>query len=257
MKLEDIIVDPDGLKRELKHQRRHHDGHPALDHWGIRMHRSLSWYARSMQLADDSELSRALPEARLMMLWVSLCALCSSWDSHTQSPVSERLRLPFFLAELSRCAEGDALTDLAGRESASIRRILSSEQLTLEFWRNPFDPAVACRIDSDLAAFAARTPDTVPTLLCSTLDRVHLLRGQLVHGASTAGSRHNRRLLHESLDFMQHLIPVLLHLSIRYGIAIRWPPLCYPPFDPADPASFQRVNADPIDPPLPQSRARR
>jgi hypothetical protein len=66
-------------------------------------------------------------------------------------------------------------------------------------------------------------------LLTLTLDRVYVLRGQIVHGAATRGSNLNRAVLSRYNQVLEGLLPPMLHLAIEHGAHDDWPPLWYPP----------------------------
>lgn len=66
-------------------------------------------------------------------------------------------------------------------------------------------------------------------VLQSLLERIAVLRGQIVHGASTRGSRLNRESLRRCRKVLESLMPVVLQLVIEHRADDNWPPLCYPP----------------------------
>lgn len=68
--------------------------------------------------------------------------------------------------------------------------------------------------------------------------RVFALRGQLIHGSSTAGSKLNRAAVTDSLLFLQQFVPVALTLVLVNGPNHQWAPVCFPPVDPADKSSL-------------------
>ena len=61
------------------------------------------------------------------------------------------------------------------------------------------------------------------------MDRLFVLRGQLVHGGATGGGKLNRRSLQNCLALLRALLPVLLSIVIDKGCDDEWPELCYPP----------------------------
>jgi hypothetical protein len=66
-------------------------------------------------------------------------------------------------------------------------------------------------------------------LLTMALDRVYVLRGQIVHGAATRGSSLNRAVLQQCGQVLEGLLPPMLRLAIEHGAHDNWPALCYPP----------------------------
>ena len=67
------------------------------------------------------------------------------------------------------------------------------------------------------------------TILEYSLERIAVLRGQIVHGAATRGSKLNRESLDRSRKVLESLLPDVLQLLIEHRADDDWPPLCYPP----------------------------
>ena len=61
------------------------------------------------------------------------------------------------------------------------------------------------------------------------LERIYLLRCQVVHGASTYGSQLNRDALKHCTGMMRLMIPAILTVWINHGVDQDWGALCYPP----------------------------
>lgn len=66
-------------------------------------------------------------------------------------------------------------------------------------------------------------------VLMQATNRLFVLRGQIVHGASSGRSGLNRSSVHYSLETLKMLMPVVQHIVIEYGCHDDWPELCYPP----------------------------
>ena len=66
-------------------------------------------------------------------------------------------------------------------------------------------------------------------VLDEILDRVYLMRCQLVHGAATYGGTLNRTSLKWCVMMMQRLLPAMLLVWIDHGADEDWGPMCYPP----------------------------
>jgi hypothetical protein len=61
------------------------------------------------------------------------------------------------------------------------------------------------------------------------MHRLFIFRGQLVHGASSGGSRLNRPSLKYCLWALEKFVPLIIHVVIEHGRHDDWPDLCYPP----------------------------
>ena len=68
-----------------------------------------------------------------------------------------------------------------------------------------------------------------PVILKRVVDRVYLMRCQLVHGAATRDGRLNRRPLRRCTMMMDRLMPAFLLVLIDHGWSEDWGSLCYPP----------------------------
>lgn len=68
-------------------------------------------------------------------------------------------------------------------------------------------------------------------ILEKLVDRIYLLRCQLVHGAATLRSRMNRTAVKHCTTMMAKLMPTLLLVWIDHGADEDWGIMCYPPVD--------------------------
>ena len=66
-------------------------------------------------------------------------------------------------------------------------------------------------------------------ILDRLLERVYLMRCQLIHGAATYGGKLNRTSLLRSVTLMGHLLPAVLLVWIDRGSGEVWGTMCYPP----------------------------
>ena len=105
--------------------------------------------------------------------------------------------------------------------------VLDNKFLDPRYWKNPGQPGnvhakyhrvVRLYHDQNWAA-----------ILEYILERIAVLRGQIVHGAATRGSKLNRETLSRCRSILEGLLPVVLQLVIEQRVDDDWPPLCYPP----------------------------
>jgi hypothetical protein len=58
-----------------------------------------------------------------------------------------------------------------------------------------------------------------------TLERIAVLRGQIVHGVATRGNLLNRQSLQRCRKVLESRLPVMLQLVIKHRADDEWPPI--------------------------------
>lgn len=195
----------------------------AHQNWQIRVHRSLSWLKRATDFTDEQ------PEARYLFLWIALNSLYSRWNGEKNVPdFDARARRDFLrrLCGLDSAAVGAMLRENHGL----VRKVLGNPFLSNVFWREPQNPAAKGWATED-EKHLSRNLHTGQwcRALEQVVDRLYVLRGQIVHGASTGGSRLNRTTLKYCLETLAALVPRIVQIVIERGCNDDWPELCYPP----------------------------
>ena len=237
--LDSILTDPDALKARFKQVRRSVDN----TNWAIRVHRSISWYRKAMNIASAPETVHELEDAEFIFLWISLSALFGAWDPDEKRPAPEIQSLRGFLRMLQDIDESRVMPDYVGRNLATIRRLQANVFLCPEFWLNPFNPELAGKLKNTSRAADGKhlSPSAAYGILHDAFLRVYLLRSQVVHGASTSGGKLNRATMRDALRFLQRAVPAILNIVVESSSSLDWPPLCYPPVDPQSRQSLESV----------------
>src|SRR5690606_10500378 len=125
---------------------------------------------------------------------------------------------------------------IAGMLQAQRQRvmdILDDAYLSSYFWEDPGEIRAG---KARKARFDARTwyvDGNWPMLLDRLIERIYLLRCQLVHGAATYNSKLNRTSLRRCIPMLRHLLNAILLAMIDHGADEDWGEMCYPPLDPA------------------------
>lgn len=192
--------------------------------WQIRVHRALSWYKRAGSLPVAEE-----PETKFILLWIALNCLYSRWDAAQNAPGKDTAARQAFLARA--CAWDPALIErILRRYRPLLKKVLEEPFLSNTFWRDPHNPKAKGWAAAD-ANYLERNlkAGEHAKLIGQTMDRLYVLRGQLVHGASTGGGRLNRKPLSFCLQLLNELVPLLIHMTLEHGCNDDWPELCYPP----------------------------
>ena len=196
--------------------------HPA----GIRFHRACSW----LQRAEEQQGTEALDQV-LLYQWVSLNALYGQWDPKTRNPQPDSVTLDRFVERMFALDSEDSLPAVLKEQRELVLAILDDEYLSKYYWDAP-SPKQARR--SRKVKFDASTwylEGRWILLLDRVLERIYLLRCQLVHGAATCGSKLNRTALQRCTTMLSHLLPAMLTIFTDSAAEEDWGLLCYPPLD--------------------------
>ncbi len=190
--------------------------------WQIRVHRSLSWFRLATELQGQ-------PEAKYLFHWIALNALYGRWDGGKNAPDAEAPSRREFLAQL-QCADADVLAGFLRQTRPLVRKILGNAFLSPIFWRDPANPKAKGWATADVNYLERnlKNQDYV-TIVEQALSRLFVLRSQIVHGASTGGSKLNRSVLQTGIQTLEILVPRVQHSVIIHRCGDQWPDLCYPP----------------------------
>jgi hypothetical protein len=216
-----LELSPDALKARFKALCL--ETNNVHQNWQIRVHRSLSWCKRATQFGADQ------PEAKYLFLWIALNALYGRWNAAKNAPDVEghsRQEL------LRRVCEADAPTfgQFLRRHRGLVKCILGNPYLSAVFWRDPDHPKAMGWATEDVNYLDRNLKNgDFGKVLGQVLDRLFVLRGQIVHGASTGGSRLNRSSVQSSLQLLEQFVPLVQRTAIEHCRGDDWPALCYPP----------------------------
>jgi hypothetical protein len=110
-----------------------------------------------------------------------------------------------------------------------VMSILEDEYLSRFFWEEPGEVRAK---KSKKTKFDARTwyiEGRWVLILERLVERIYLLRSQLVHGAATYNGSLNRTSTRHCTTMMSHLLPAILMVWIDRGSDEDWGVMCYPP----------------------------
>lgn len=190
--------------------------------WAIRVWRSLSWLERAEQAAEV--------EDRFIHGWIAFNALYGQLDENNR-PASERFAYKQLLqAVVGLDRDGQLAALLADRDfQLSAERLVSNKYLDIEFWNQPaeYEDNYIEKARSRLRYLLGI--GEVVKVTKELIDRLYVMRQQLMHGASTKGSKLNRLNLDRSARLLLRLVPPILEVTIRHGMHHPWPAVCYPP----------------------------
>ncbi len=212
------------LRRRWKpHKERLHQlqsDHPTT----IRFHRSCSWLDQAQILIDSHQYDIAL-----INLWIAFNALYGQWHQENNDPFPDRESWrPFCDAILRIDNEKDIGATLTDHKRL-VMSLLDDEYLSNFYWK---EPSLKRAKQARKSKFDARTwylENRWSLILERSLERVYLLRCQLIHGAATHGSKLNRTSLKHCLMMLNCLLPTILNVYADNGSDKEWGMLCYPP----------------------------
>lgn len=188
----------------------------------IRLHRAISWLARA---EVDEDL-----DTRFIHLWIAFNA---AYAGEVDFESSERARVAGFLARIVAADRERCLHALLFRQfSGSIRTLLENRFVFEPFWRGlrEHDASERWKVllqASNKAAMACMLENRTADLLRMVLDRLYVLRNQLVHGGATWNSALNRTQLHDGCTILGSLVPTIIAIMMN-GDGFDDDPVAYP-----------------------------
>lgn len=195
----------------------------------IRFHRACSWLARAeaFDAAEDADQV-------LIHQWIAFNALYGQWCENPPEPLPDRQSYKAFIDRILRLDKTGYLSTCLTEHRPLVLTILEDEYLANYFWKAP-SPETRKSVRATKQRAQSWYFDRNWTLtLDHVLDRVYLLRCQLMHGAATCGSQLNRTSLRHVTCLLGHLMRAMLLVMIDHGADEDWGLLCYPPLEPGN-----------------------
>lgn len=211
---------PDAKELRSRHRDIRHRQPEAL---AIRLHRAISWLGRAEQAGSDDD-------TRFIHLWIAFNA---AYAGALDAQDSERIRVSRFL---DRITAEDTRRDLHAllfqQFSGPIRTLIENRFTFAPFWQAMREHDASAhwntRFDaSRKTAMTALLDGRTATVLGIVLDRLYVLRNQLVHGGATWNSQVNRAQLHDACAILGALVPTMLAIMLESD-AFSDDPIAYP-----------------------------
>jgi hypothetical protein len=141
-----------------------------------------------------------------------------------------------FLIDIVQRDKADRIQSYLKANRATCDRLLSEEHLQLFYWEDPTpDAARRARGHAKKAGKGYHIPEAVQKVLLPLIDRVSMLRSQLVHGQSTHGSSVNRIVVEPGAELLHGLVLTILTCIVNDGLYDpddAWEPAPFPPMQP-------------------------
>lgn len=196
------------------------DNHPTA----IRFHRACSWLSRVEEL--DAEVDADLV---LINQWVGFNALYGRWDVTRREPLPDRECWKEFVDRLIALDDDELIVGVLQQDKRLVMSILEDEYLSGFFWEEPNQERKGKARRTKFKAQSWYVEKSWKIILDNLLDRIYLLRCQLMHGAATCGGKLNRRPLRRCNTMLTHLLIAWMLVFIENGSDEDWGALCYPP----------------------------
>ncbi|HET8898898.1 MAG TPA: hypothetical protein VFN09_09040 [Rhodanobacteraceae bacterium] len=178
-----------------------------------RIHRALSWLARAEKEADD-------PDAHFLFLWIAFNAAYASEFGFERS---EREQTHRFIAALLRIDSGHRLHQTLLHEFTGPVRTLIENRFVFEpFWKALREHDSSGHWEKQFAAskrlaLKALLENDTATVLSVVLDRLYVLRNQLIHGGATWRGKANRAQIRDGARILAALVPAILEVMFDAG----------------------------------------
>lgn len=177
----------------------------------IRLHRAISWLKSAEEQEQNIDLA-------FLSLWISFNA-CYAVDGESETPLTEKDKFRSFIAKLvSHDDERRIFRILWEKFSQSIRILLDNQYVFKPFW-----DFHRMEVSGWKGKFGKSIRDAnkhlmngnVPALLEIVLDRLYVLRNQLIHGGATYNSKVNRKSVRDGYRILQMLVPVIIDIMMQ------------------------------------------
>lgn len=190
----------------------------------LRIHRALSWLNRAEQ-CDDLD-------ARFIFLWIAFNAAYAT-DIEQQQRLSEQQSFKSFLTKLCSLDKALSIEKLLWSEfSSSIRILLNNPYVFQSFWDYQNGKLSETQWQTQFAsskhrASLALADRNSPAVLGIVLNRIYILRNQLIHGGATWNGNKNRDQLRDCVRLMEKLVPLIILIMMDNPTTL-WGDPCYP-----------------------------
>jgi hypothetical protein len=192
----------------------------------IRLHRAISWIKASEEQEKNYDL-------RFICLWVAANSLYAMDEARFEA-MAERERFADFVDRLVALDNDERLYNLLWNKfSGPVRLLVENKYVYSPFWdfqrgeardwERGFERSIA-------DANQSLSKKNVNYLLRIVLDRLYVLRNQLIHGGATYKSKINRSQVRDGGNLLMALLPVIIELMM-VNPENAWGKIYFPPVE--------------------------
>jgi hypothetical protein len=193
------------LKRKLKE---HND---ANDEFKIRIHRAISWLSCAEKQSSDADL-------KFLSLWIGFNS-CYGMDLTEKYHKTEREKFRKFIATLVKNDhEGRIAKLIWNKFSGPIQMLINNAYVFKIFWdyhRGEASEWEFAHRKSVTEATKYLSNNNTEGLLEIILDRLYVLRNQVMHGGATYKSKVNRSQIVDGTRILEALIPIVIDIMLQ------------------------------------------
>ena len=206
------------LKRKLKE---HND---ASDEFKIRIHRAISWLSCAEKQSNDADI-------KFLSLWIGFNS-CYGMDLTEKYQKTEREKFRKFIATLVKNDhEGRIAKLIWNKFSGPIQMLINNAYVFKTFWdyhRGEASEWEFAHRKSITEASKYLSNNNTEGLLEIILDRLYVLRNQVMHGGATYKSKVNRSQIVDGTRILEALIPIVIDIMLQNQDE-DWGRILYPP----------------------------
>jgi hypothetical protein len=190
----------------------------------VRLHRAISWLrcAEAYSNADD--------DVAFITLWVAFNA-CYAIDDDRTDHVARNDFNEFTTKQCDADTENRIYDLLWSKYSQFVRLLIDNHYVFSPFWKSVRDGNSSWEVSfekSKKLAFHALASNNTALLLSIILDRLYILRNQLLHGGATYQSQLNRSQVRDGKNMLMELLPIFIEIMFHDD---DWGEIYYPVID--------------------------
>ncbi len=199
------------LQQSLKQQLRLRRDSLSQTH-ATRLHRALSWLQCATLQEDNLDI-------QLISLWISFNA-CYAVDEGGSESLAEQFAFQRLVEKLVRHdTDKKIYACLWQTYSGPVKSLIKNPYVYSGFWaakrKNKNDESWQQEFNQQsIAALNSLSRQMVPELLSIVLDRLFVLRNQLLHGGATYLSAVNREQVQDGVQLLGSLVPTVIQIML-------------------------------------------
>lgn len=209
----------------LKHQLRSHRDDFSQVH-STRLHRSLSWLKAAGEQLQSDNMDQAF-----INLWISFSACFYIEGEEPIAPFIEKLVALDDQQRIYAC--------LWNEYSSSVKALIKNPYVFAEFWqaqRLKGDQKEGSEVTNDwrvsfdhssVEALNCLSRKKVAPLFSIVLDRLYVLRNQVLQGGATYQSRVNREQVGDGIALLSNIMPIIISIMLNSSEE-DWGEIAYP-----------------------------